>query len=311
MTTELGTSWHSYPSIFNLGHKAVADLFSEPVYIQEKVDGSQFSFGVFGGELKVRSKGKEMDPENPEKLFAKAVATVRELAASRVLVEGWTYRGEAFDKPKHNALTYDRVPTGNVILFDITIAEEGYAYPEALTAAAGFLGLESVPLLHDGLFTGGVETIQQMLERTSVLGGQKIEGVVIKSYSLYGVDKKRLMGKYVSEAFKEVHKRTWGDSNPAGKDIIGRIADSLRTDARFNKAVIHLAERGELEGSPRDIGKLIAELKADLTKEEAEAVKEQLFQWAWGDILRKSTGGAAEWYKARLLEQQFADAAAD
>lgn len=303
MTTELGTSWRSYPSIFNLGHKAVADIFSEPVYVQEKVDGSQFSFGVFGGELKVRSKGKEMDPANPEKLFAKAVATVRGI--QDLLINGWTYRGEAFDKPKHNALAYDRVPQGNVILFDINTGEENYILPDGVEQIAPLLGLESVPLVYDGLFIDGVEGIQRMLERTSILGGQKIEGVVIKSYSLYGVDKKRLMGKYVSEAFKEVHKRTWGESNPAGKDIIERIAASLRTDARFNKAVIHLAERGELEGSPRDIGKLIAELKADLTKEEADAVKEQLFQWAWGDILRKSTNALPAWYKARLLEQQF------
>lgn len=303
MTIELGTSWHSYPSIFNLGHKAVADIFSEPVYIQEKVDGSQFSFGVFDGKLRVRSKGKEMDPENPEKLFAKAVAKVRDI--QDLLIDGWTYRGEAFDKPKHNALAYDRVPNGNVILFDINVGEEDYCPPGGLESVASVLGLESVPLVYDGMFVGGVEGIQRLLERTSVLGGQKIEGVVIKSYSLYGVDKKRLMGKYVSEAFKEVHKRTWGESNPTGKDIIDRIATSLRTDARFNKAVIHLAERGELEGSPRDIGKLIAELKADLTKEEAESVKEQLFQWAWGDILRKSTSELPTWYKARLLEQQF------
>jgi hypothetical protein len=34
----------SYPKIYNLGHKAVRDIFKEPVTAQEKVDGSQFSF---------------------------------------------------------------------------------------------------------------------------------------------------------------------------------------------------------------------------------------------------------------------------
>jgi hypothetical protein len=37
----------SYSSIFNLGHKAVADIFKTPVLCEEKVDGSQFSFGVY------------------------------------------------------------------------------------------------------------------------------------------------------------------------------------------------------------------------------------------------------------------------
>jgi hypothetical protein len=40
------SSWHSYSSIYALGHKALAELFMEPVLIEEKVDGSQFSFGA-------------------------------------------------------------------------------------------------------------------------------------------------------------------------------------------------------------------------------------------------------------------------
>lgn len=44
---ELSTSWHSYPKSLNVGHKLAEKLFDGPVVIQEKVDGSQFSFGVF------------------------------------------------------------------------------------------------------------------------------------------------------------------------------------------------------------------------------------------------------------------------
>ena len=40
----------SYPKVYQLGHKAVLDIFSGPVVIQEKIDGSQFSFGLVGGE---------------------------------------------------------------------------------------------------------------------------------------------------------------------------------------------------------------------------------------------------------------------
>ena len=49
---------HSYPSIFNLGHRAVAGLLGGPVIVEEKIDGSQFSFGVtVDGEIVTRSKG--------------------------------------------------------------------------------------------------------------------------------------------------------------------------------------------------------------------------------------------------------------
>lgn len=40
-------SWTSYPKIWNVGHAAVATMFDHPVLVEEKVDGSQFSFGRF------------------------------------------------------------------------------------------------------------------------------------------------------------------------------------------------------------------------------------------------------------------------
>lgn len=43
-------SWHSYPSIFAIGHRALAELLLDPVIVEEKVDGSQFSFGLFDHE---------------------------------------------------------------------------------------------------------------------------------------------------------------------------------------------------------------------------------------------------------------------
>ena len=36
----------SYPKIYNLGHKYLEELFLDDVLIEEKIDGSQISFGV-------------------------------------------------------------------------------------------------------------------------------------------------------------------------------------------------------------------------------------------------------------------------
>jgi hypothetical protein len=299
---EVGTSWHSYPSIYNLGHAAVKDLFSEPVLVQEKVDGSQFSFGVFDGKLRVKSKGKEMDPAAPEKLFARAVETVRQLD----LTEGWTYRGEVLDKPKHNVLTYDRVPRGHVVLFDINRGHEDYLSITGVAFEADRIGLEFVPTYSEdarGAFTEA--TLREYLERESFLGGQKIEGVVIKSLSLFGTDKKRLMGKFVSESFRESHAKVWGENSKARSDILDRIVAALKTDARWQKAVIHLRERGEIADSPRDIPALIRETQTDLWKEEAEAITTALVTHFERDINKRITAGIADWYKAELLKKQF------
>lgn len=35
------TSWHSYPKLYAMGHRAIADILLDDVIVQEKVDGSQ------------------------------------------------------------------------------------------------------------------------------------------------------------------------------------------------------------------------------------------------------------------------------
>ena len=106
-------SWHTYPKVYNMGHAAIRDLLLDEVIVEEKIDGSQFSFGLFlnpetgATELKVRSKGAVMITDAPEKMFAAAVETARSLP----LTVGLTYRAEYLLKPKHNTLCYNRTPT--------------------------------------------------------------------------------------------------------------------------------------------------------------------------------------------------------
>lgn len=298
-------SWHSYPSIYALGHRAVADLMLSDVLVEEKVDGSQFSFGVTpDGEIKVRSKGAQLYVDAPEKMFSAAVASVKDRAS--LLQPGWTYRAEYLAKPKHNTLAYDRIPNGHLIVFDINPEHEAYLTYEEKAAEASRIGLETVPMIYRGK-VDGLASFRQFLDRESVLGGQKIEGVVVKpvGYSLFGLDKKVLLGKFVSEAFKEIHAGEWKKSNPGPVDVLDRIASTLHTQARWSKAVLHLRERGIIEGSPRDIGKIIAEVPADIKKECEADVKDALFAWAWPQIKRKVTAGLPEWYKDELLKQQF------
>lgn len=300
-----GTNLCSYPSIYNLGHRAIADLFSVPVIVEEKIDGSQFSFGIDeDGGLRARSKGAEIHINSPEGMFARAVDTVKSLAP--LLQPGWTYRGEYLQKPKHNTLAYDRVPKGHIIIFDVNVGLEEYLSPGDKKRASEDLGLECVPLLDTGQ-EFDADRLRELLDRQSVLGGQKIEGVVIKPqfYDLYGPDKKVLMGKFVSEAFKEIHGKAWKLSNPGPTDIRDAIADRYRTPARWQKAVQHLAERGAITDSPKDIGALLKEVVADVDKECADEMQAQLWAWAWPHIRRKISHGIPEWYKEQLLQRQF------
>lgn len=298
------TSWHSYPKVYNLGHRILSELLNGPITVEEKVDGSQFSFGIFNGELKCRSKNCELVLDANNGMFTKAVQTVKELAP--LLKDGYTYRGEYLNEPKHNALSYNRTPTKNIIIYDVNPAEEHYLSYAEKKAEAERLGLEVVPLIYEG---NGLDLnlagLKEILEKTSVLGEQKIEGVVIKNYTQFGPDKKALLGKHVSEAFKEVHKKTWGESNPNGQDIITRIGQMYKTEARWNKAVQHLKEQGALTGTPRDIGSLLKEVQTDILAECTDEIKQELFKWAWGDISRIVISGLPYWYKDELMKSQF------
>lgn len=309
------SSWHSYPKVQTLGHRSLQNFLDHEMVVQEKIDGSQFSFGWFpekddadGMGLMIRSKGAIIHADAPPKMFARAVDTVKDLRAQNLLVPGWTYRGEVVDKPQHNALTYDRIPVGRIILFDINDGMESYISYEDLPTISASMGLESVPALFTGRITSVAE-VRRFLDTISCLGGQKIEGVVLKpkDRNVFGIDGKLLMGKFVSEEFKEVHKRTWGESNPSNKDIVQKLIDALATPARFNKALIHLREEDKITNSPKDIGLLIKYAQKDITEEEMTFVQDTLVKHFLPTIVRSATKGLPQWYKDLLLAQQFED----
>ena len=292
---------HGYPSIYNLGHAALGQLFDGVVVVEEKVDGSQFSFGRADGELFCRSKGKDQSPGQADKMFQLAVDQVLDLD----LREGLVYRGEYLQKPKHNTIAYDRVPVRNIVLFDIQSGDEQYLDPDQKSSEAARIGLEVVPVMAFEEVSNW-ETLQVFLDRESFLGGAQVEGIVIKNYARFGPDKKALMGKFVSEAFKEKHNKEWKKSNPTARDIVDQLSINLTTEARWQKAIQHLRDNGELEGSPRDIGPLIKAIQEDVREEEREYIRDTLYNYAMGHIERKVVVGFPQWYKEQLAQEAFA-----
>ena len=298
---------YSYPSIYNFGHSAVRDLITREVQIEEKVDGSQFSFGItLEGELVARSKGKQIVLDAPDKMFTKAVETVQSLKDS--LRAGYIYRGEYLSKPKHNSLTYGRVPEKHIILFDVCAGVEEYLSADERRSEAARIGLECVPVIATTTLTS-YDQFKDFMEIESCLGGCKVEGVVIKpaSYDIYGQDKKVVMAKYVSEAFKEIHSKEWKNSNPSGGDILQQLQARYKTEARWEKAVQHLRDNGELKSSPQDIGALLKEIELDLEKEIVDDMSKLLVRWAMPHVVRGVKAGLPEWYKDKLVKDTFND----
>jgi len=295
----------SYGSVYQMGHSAITDIFSDPVILEEKIDGSLFAFHhSWQDEIFMRSKGSEIfitEDGCSQQMFNRAAETVKELALD--LNPDYYYYGEFLQKPKHNVYAYSRVPEKHIIIFDISDANQIFLDCEAKRNEAERIGLECVPLI----FKGKVKNFDQFmsyLETESILGGQKIEGFVIKNYSRFTKDKKYMKGKFVSERFKESHSKNWkSDGNKT--EILTMIIETLRTEARWQKAIAHLRDEGKLEKSPRDIGSLIKEVQADIEKEEKEFIMGKLYGHFKNNIMRGVVRGLPEWYKEELAKTVF------
>lgn len=291
----------SYGSIYTLGHVAVADILNGDVEITEKIDGSQISFGLINGELMVRSKNQQLFLGANNGMFNLAVEKIE--AASSLLTPNFVYRGEFLMKPKHNTLAYERVPHNHIAIYDIerSPGTEDYLRRRDRIKEVLRIGFEPVRVFFAGP-ESTLEWIQNYLREESVLGGVKVEGVVVKNYSMFTEDKKVAKAKFVSAEFQEKHVQEWKVGNPTRKDIITELIESYAVPARWEKAVQHLRDDGKLEGSPRDIGNLIKETQEDLKKEEEQSIKDVLYKHFIGQILRGCVSGLPYWYKEKIAK---------
>lgn len=294
----------SYPKIWHVGGPEVEDLFKGEVEITEKIDGSQFSFGksLYGTPV-MRSKGQQVFPETADKNFRPVVDWVQTI---QHLLPADTYiYGETLARPKHNTLKYNNVPKGNFALFSIRRNDGNFVTDyDVLVELAGILGCDVVPLLFKGDIKGK-EELEELLKKESFLGGEIVEGVVVKNYNQYAKSafSRECFAKIVRPEFKERHSNNTAFASK--KDNLDDFLSQFQTEARWNKAIFRLRDQGLLESSPKDIGKLILEVQTDLITEEEPYIKEALFKMFKKQITGRAVKGLPEFYKKVLIEKQF------
>lgn len=245
-----------YPKVQQLGLRYTTNIYKEATEITEKLDGSQFRFGLVNDNLMCCSKGAIIDINKPDKLFSPAVKWCKVLDLGGYLEDNLTYFGETLCKPKHNTLTYDKVPKNNIALFAIHDSTNDTWLPyEEVAEHACALDVDVVDLL----FRGDLRSVKNMVEfcedllyMDSQLGGTKIEGFVIKNLHREVMVGDRpvpfIQGKFVSEQFKERHKVNWKNKGlGSGWEL---FKERYRTDARWDKATQHLREQSKLINSP-------------------------------------------------------------
>jgi hypothetical protein len=303
----------SFPKIYQIGHDAIQNLFTGTVEITEKVDGSLFGWGVdSNGQLVMRSKSVELFSKEQNGMFALAIDQVEKrqtilLNLADRYAESIFIYSEYLSRPKHNCIAYSRTPKDNLIVFGARIGYKWISKHSELKQLADLLELEVVPLIYEGEFKDEkYNKLKEIISTTpSILGNSLVEGVVIKNYGQLcslGNLNDPCFGKYVREDFKEKLHKEWGSIS--GKNALQEYIKGFKTEARWQKAVQHLKEKGELENSPRDIGKLIKEIHIDIETEEESEIKKFLYNYFIKDIKRVASSGLPEWWKDQLLKKQ-------
>ncbi|OGK08519.1 hypothetical protein A2767_05475 [Candidatus Roizmanbacteria bacterium RIFCSPHIGHO2_01_FULL_35_10] len=289
-----------YPKILELGATPILDIFKYDVIVEEKVDGSLFRFGkTKKGEFFMGSKSVDIYEDNIPKMFEKACNYA--LKIKDKITNGFVFFCEYLEKPKHNVLVYGRIPKNNLMLFEVWDGEK-FLF-EIKEKWAKKFNIETSSVLFKGKIKS-VEDINHLLEKESLLGKEKVEGLIAKNYRdfyLLGGKAEPMFGKYVREQFKERHATEWKIKTTKGK--LESYIESFRNENRWMKAIFHLRDQEKLEFEPRDIGKLLKEVEGDIKEEEKEKIKEYLYRNYIDQIIRTATKGFPEFYKKWLLER--------
>jgi hypothetical protein len=266
--------------------------------VQEKIDGSQFSFckAADSSVAPVNFFCKGNPKRTGDALFNKGIAVVSMLHDK--LNPELVYHSEYMSKPRHNAVTYDRLPKYYCVVYDIRHIISGQFFsPAELQVECDRLGLECVALLFDNSVTRDTtldakavaeDLIAQIMDGrlASCLGTNKPEGVVLKchnfmkeaTHELGTTTTSNTKLKFVTSAFKERKStkipKTKADSLTPSQFLrsVGSLYD---TQPRLRKGIQRM----------RDIRNLQCESSAEYREELEKDLDEDLIK-EYGDMLK-------------------------
>ena len=67
--------------------------------------------------------------------------------------------------------------------------------------------------------------------------------------------------------------------------IVEQILTECGKEAIWAKAVQHLRDAGQLVGDPKDIGKLVAEIKSDFEAERGEEIRSRIAKFYFSEVI--------------------------
>lgn len=302
-----------YPKI-NASHKLGQEsILDGEVVLEEKTDGSQFRISITSDGFEFGSKRVEFNQRGVDSNFRLGVNTFTEnnknfdddnrIGAD---VKAVHFFGEYFKSEKQNTIKYDRMPKNHIMLFDVAI--EYYNKPmhwcnnDQVDIWANDLEIEAVPVLGTGTFT--MEQVKELAEQESVLGGSKREGVIIKARNRqYNTTLASLaehpwmIAKYVRPEFQEDNRA----EHPGNKGKLQELCEAYNNPNIWKKSVARLRDESQLEGSMKDLAKIIPDVMKDVESEWKETIMNDLWKIYGKDIIKHSVKGVPQWYQEQLI----------
>ena len=217
---------------------ATAFRAGEHITITEKIDGANASIYVDeDGALIACSRRNELNPQNNLQGFYEFVQSLDIDIVAAALGRQYILYGEWLVR---HSISYPQERMKQFYVFDVFNTEtEQYMPWEFTKQIAEFIGLKTVPLFYDGVFTSW-EDIYDLVGRTQMDAEPCGEGIVIKSQD-------RLDNKYsgtpayvkiVATEFSEVHQSKPHNVDPeklAAKQEAEKLAVTIVTKRRITK----------------------------------------------------------------------------
>lgn len=258
---------------------------AQRVVIQEKIDGSQFSFmKEEDGKLHFRSKGAVLTAEK-DNGFGPAIAHLSQPHIAKNIQSGYIYRAEFMRGQRQNKLSYATVPHGHLVLFEAEQIDDFGLGSAWVRHAAAQLGLYAAKVFWEGFANEIPDDLDQFLGVESMLGGCNAEGIVVKALDVKNKAGEFPRYKLVTKQFKEVR---------ASKETadVGAVVDYLFKqycpEPRLDKALQRARDNG-VELVEANYGLLAKDIGADLDDECLEAAIAYFKSAIWKKVKSRAT----------------------
>jgi hypothetical protein len=240
-------------------------------YVFPKIDGTNSSVWLKGGELKAGSRNRELTLDNDNAGFYAYVLT--DIRIKNYLDKHPTQRLYGEWLVPHSLKTYRNEAWRKFYVFDICIdkGEEDVEYIpyDIYKPMLDEFELEYIPPVAI-LRNGSYDQLINCLEKNGFLvedGKGNGEGIVIKNYDFYNKYKRQTWAKIVTNEFKEKHNKAMGAPLVEGEKMVEeRIVEDYCTTAFIEKEyakIMNEKQNWKSEYIPMLLGRIYSELVSE------------------------------------------------